>query len=84
MKLTATLSCLLFAAAGVLAAPTALEKRTSYIGGTTSNDVLNKGAFEHRTSYADPIDRQFVDPCTDLTFIFARGSTERGVCTITP
>ncbi|KAM0723824.1 hypothetical protein Q7P37_000814 [Cladosporium fusiforme] len=60
MKVTATLSCLLYLATAAFAAPTALEKRTSYSGGLTSDDVKNRAA------------------CTDLTFIFARGSTERG------
>lgn len=55
MKLTATLSGLLFATS-VFAAPTALEKRTSYNGGLTSDDVVNKGAFEYRMSYVNPGD----------------------------
>lgn len=43
MKLTATLSCMLYLATAALAAPTGLEKRTSYNGGLTSDDVKNKG-----------------------------------------
>jgi hypothetical protein len=36
-----------YAATAVLAAPATIERRTSYSGGTTANDVVNKGS-EHR------------------------------------
>jgi hypothetical protein len=47
MKLTTIFSCMLYAASAVLAAPATIERRTSYSGGTTANDVVNKG-LEHR------------------------------------
>ena len=50
MKLTTTISCLLAAATTIVAAPIDLEKRTSYNGGTTANDVVNKGMFWGRAS----------------------------------
>lgn len=46
MKLTTTLSCMLYAATAVFAAPAALEKRTSYNGGLTSDDIVSKGSFQ--------------------------------------
>ena len=47
MKFATILSCMLCAATAVVADPAAIEKRTSYSGGTTANDVVNKGS-EHR------------------------------------
>lgn len=81
MKITATLSCLLYLATAAFAAPTGLEKRTSYSGGLTSDDVKNKGTVRLRKCMARFETDENLAACTDLTFIFARGSTERGVRT---
>lgn len=81
MKIPA-LSCLLFAASTAFAAPSAIEKRTSYNGGLTANDVTDKG-MPRLLRTTQEIDLTEPADCTDLTFIFARGSTERGVCPAT-
>lgn len=52
MKITATLSCLLYLATAALAAPTILEKRTSYNGGLAADDVKNKGVYERENPAA--------------------------------
>ena len=75
MKFTTFLSCMLYAATAVVAAPATIERRTSYSGGTISNDVVNKGMKDDEASS----DGELLTLCTPLTFIFARGSTERGV-----
>ena len=61
MKLTTILSCMLYAATAVVAAPATIERRTSYSGGTTANDVANKGANDEAT-----FDRKSLMQCSTL------------------
>jgi hypothetical protein len=51
MKLTTILSCILYAATAVVAAPAMIERRTSYTGGTTANDVVNKDSKDDEASF---------------------------------
>jgi len=51
MKFTTILSGMLYAATAVVAAPVTIERRTSYTGGTTANDVVNKGSKDDNASF---------------------------------
>ena len=62
MKLTTILSCMLYAATAVVAVPATIERRTSYSGGTTANDVANKGANDDEASF----DRNSLTQCSTL------------------
>lgn len=42
---------MLYAATAVVAAPATIERRTSYNGGTTANDVVSKGSGNDETSF---------------------------------
>ena len=42
---------MLYTATAVLAAPATIERRTSYTGGTTANDVVNKGPKHNEASF---------------------------------
>lgn len=62
MKVTAILSCMLYAATAVVAAPATIERRTSYNGGTAANDVASKGLEDYETSF----DRKLLIPSSTL------------------
>jgi len=42
---------MLYAATAAVATPITIEKRTSYNGGTTANDVVSKGSGNDETSF---------------------------------